>query len=186
MERVSQLILRNLDRMHQGNILLINPPRDSCFNRLAEEGHTVSLFTQDFGDFKWLQESGAGVSFGTLPVPGPDTSHIILIQPREKDRLRMMLPSLDGIDVAVAAARPAPRNYPARYGSTQQVFLGGYGGRFVSWSRIELRPDEGPVIMAGRTHHLPIGSRENRDIRRRVYEFLDLEDPGDPATLTPQ
>jgi 16S rRNA (guanine1207-N2)-methyltransferase len=94
MERVSQLIMRNLDRLGQGSILLINPPRDSCFKQLTETGCVVSLFTQDFGDLKWLQETGASVSFGTLPAPGPDITHIILTQPREKDRLRMMLHAL--------------------------------------------------------------------------------------------
>ncbi|MFC1797085.1 methyltransferase [Pseudomonadota bacterium] len=94
MERVSQLILRNLGRIGQGSILLINPPRDSCFRQLSEGVRDLSLFTQDFGDFKWLQESGAEVSYGVLPSPAPTVDHIILIQPRERDRLTMMLHAL--------------------------------------------------------------------------------------------
>ena len=94
MERVSQLILRNLSRMGQGGILLINPPRDSCFRQLSEGTRDLSLFTQDFGDYKWLRESGAEVSYGVLPSPSPSVDHVILVQPRERDRLTMMLHAL--------------------------------------------------------------------------------------------
>ncbi len=94
MERVSQLILRNAERLSQGNILLINPPRDSCFSQLAESGRQVCVFTQDFGDYKWLQNSGADASFGIFPAPDSQTKHIILIQARERERLLMMLHAL--------------------------------------------------------------------------------------------
>ena len=94
MERVSQLILRNAERLNQGNILLINPPRDSCYSQLAENGYKVSIFTQDFGDWKWLQDSGADAQFGTFPSVSPQTDHIILIQARERERLLMMLHAL--------------------------------------------------------------------------------------------
>ncbi len=94
MERVSQLILRNAGRLGGGKILLINPPRDSCFSRLVDLGCTVRIFTQDFGDFKWLQASGAEIRFGTIPVIDSQFDHIVFIQPRERERLLMMLHAL--------------------------------------------------------------------------------------------
>jgi 16S rRNA (guanine1207-N2)-methyltransferase len=94
MERVSQLILRNARRLGGGHVLLINPPRDSCFSQLLEMGSKPQLFTQDFGDFKWLQTGGAEVEFGTIPVIEPHFDHIVLIQPRERERLIMMLHAL--------------------------------------------------------------------------------------------
>jgi len=94
MERVSQLILRNAGRLNSGHILLINPPRDACFSRLTEQGCKLHIFTQDFGDYKWLQASGADVDFGTIAIPDVQIDHIILIQPRERERLLMMLHAL--------------------------------------------------------------------------------------------
>jgi 16S rRNA (guanine1207-N2)-methyltransferase len=94
MERVSQLILRNAQRLGGGHVLLINPPRDSCFSSLAEMGSKPRIFTQDFGDFKWLQTSGAEVEFGTIPVIESYFDHIVFIQPRERERLIMMLHAL--------------------------------------------------------------------------------------------
>lgn len=94
MERVSQLILRNAARLAGGDILLINPPRDACFSRLVELGCTVRIFTQDFGDFKWLQTSRAEVEFGTIPGIDSGLDHIVFIQPRERERMLMMLHAL--------------------------------------------------------------------------------------------
>jgi 16S rRNA (guanine1207-N2)-methyltransferase len=94
MERVSQLILRNAARLAGGDILLVNPPRDACFSRLVEMGCKLRIFTQDFGDFKWLQASGAEVEFGTIPRIDSAVDHIVFIQPRERERMLMMLHAL--------------------------------------------------------------------------------------------
>jgi 16S rRNA (guanine1207-N2)-methyltransferase len=94
MERISQIILRNADRIGSGKTLLINPPRDACFSRLAETGRAVGVFTQDFGDVNWLQASGAEASFGIIPPTDQALENIILVQPRERERLLMMLHAL--------------------------------------------------------------------------------------------
>lgn len=94
MERVSELILRNSDRLSGGEILLINPPRDACFRQLERSGRKVHVFTQDFGDFCWFKTSGAEAEFGAIPDPGPQIESIVLVQPRERERLCMMLHAL--------------------------------------------------------------------------------------------
>jgi hypothetical protein len=99
-------------------------------------------------------------------------------------RVRPVLEQLEGLDIALLALRPPPRNYPRRIGSVEQVFYSGYGARFVTWSRIEVRPGEAR-IRAGKMHTMMIGSPEDAEIRRRVSEFLGIEDPGDPAGLLP-
>ena len=94
MERVSQLILRNQELYRTGQVLLINPPRDTCFARLTEGGRRVSLFSQDFADYSWLKSSGADAEFGLLPALAPKPQDVVLILPRERARLDMMLHAL--------------------------------------------------------------------------------------------
>ena len=94
MERVSELILRNAGRLSAGNLLLINAPRDLCFRSLAESGREVQVFSQDFGDYSWLKSSGCEVEFAVAPCPDPQIEEIILIQPKERARLHMLLHAL--------------------------------------------------------------------------------------------
>jgi len=94
MERVSQLILRNQELFRTGRILLINPPRDTCFARLTEEDRKVSIFSQDFGDYSWLKSSGADTEFGLIPALASIVQDVVLILPRERARLDMMLHTL--------------------------------------------------------------------------------------------
>jgi len=94
MERVSQLILRNQESFRTGQILLVNPPRDTCFARLTEGERKVSIFSQDFGDYSWLKSSGADAEFGLFPALASTTQDIVLILPRERARLDMMLHAL--------------------------------------------------------------------------------------------
>lgn len=94
MERVSELIMRSAQHLGGGEILLLNPPRDRCFQSLAEMGGKVQIFTQDFGDFAWLKEKGADVDFGVVPSPAPQIRDIVFIQPRERARLHMLLHAL--------------------------------------------------------------------------------------------
>ncbi|MGD8395979.1 MAG: hypothetical protein PVF43_10930 [Candidatus Eiseniibacteriota bacterium] len=97
-------------------------------------------------------------------------------------RVRPVLEQLEGLDIALLALRPPPRNYPRRIGSVEQVFYSGYGGRFMTWSRIEIRPGEAR-IRAGKVHTMMLGAPEDAGIRQRVSEFLGVEDPGDPAEM---
>ena len=91
MENITQLIVRNQARFVKPGLLLINPPRDSGFRELGTAERTVRLFTQDFGDFDWFRASGAKVDFGLIPDPPNARTDCVFIQPREKNRLDMML-----------------------------------------------------------------------------------------------
>ena len=100
MENTSQLILRNSASLERTPLVLINPPRDSLvqtltqeFAQTAPESDPVGIeaFTQDFGDFEWLQANDIDVEFGMLPSCEPLPQQVILFQPREKDRLDMLV-----------------------------------------------------------------------------------------------
>ena len=41
--------------LRTGQVLLINPPRDSCFSSLSRDKRQVSVFSQDFGDYNYLK-----------------------------------------------------------------------------------------------------------------------------------
>ncbi len=101
MQRTSELIMRCLAQMRPGKVLLMNPPADSLFQELEAHGHDVSTWSQDFGASRWFFNNGAKAGFGVVPdlaaLPGlispgqiiPD--QVILFQPREKERLEMLL-----------------------------------------------------------------------------------------------
>ncbi len=92
MHPVSELILRNTEAMGSGPLLLINPPRDALASALSQKGiGPVSLFSQDFGDHRFLADSGQNSSFGLLPEPQALNCSVILFLPREKDRLEFLL-----------------------------------------------------------------------------------------------
>jgi 16S rRNA (guanine1207-N2)-methyltransferase len=91
MERSSEVILRNATRLRPGPVLLVNPPRDALFTRLSEHGRNLKAFTQDFGDYRWLQGVGAEAAFGVVPESSTNADTVILNLPREKDRLTLML-----------------------------------------------------------------------------------------------
>jgi len=94
-ERTSQLILRNIAQLDDQGLLLVNPPPDALFQQLAAEGREVMVFSQDFGDYGWLKNSGARAHFGVLPdeatIESVLPSHVLVFQPKEKERLAMML-----------------------------------------------------------------------------------------------
>jgi 16S rRNA (guanine1207-N2)-methyltransferase len=91
MENVSQLILRNEARLPAGSMLLINPPRDALAQQLLRADRAVRCVTQDFGDWRWLQETGADVAFEAVPTLEGKEQTVVLFLPREKDRLTMLL-----------------------------------------------------------------------------------------------
>lgn len=100
MERSSQLILRNSTQLAAGEILLVNPPADDLFRELTTSHGPVSIWCQDFGDYSWFHGQGAEVGFGVVPDRGDLPPQVILFQPREKERLELLLHHL-------AAALPA-------------------------------------------------------------------------------
>jgi 16S rRNA (guanine1207-N2)-methyltransferase len=93
-ERSSQVIVRNEGRLPPGPLLLVNPPRDTLFRQLETAARTVRAFTQDFGDYRWLSDSGAEASFAAIPEPDPSLQTVLVNLPREKDRLVMLLQAL--------------------------------------------------------------------------------------------
>ena len=98
MENVSQILLRNEAKLPAGPLLLINPPRDALAQQLVRVDRPVRCVTQDFGDFAWLRETGARVSFEAVPALNGDERWVVLFLPREKQRLAMLLHALaDGM-----------------------------------------------------------------------------------------
>jgi 16S rRNA (guanine1207-N2)-methyltransferase len=91
MERVSEVILRNRRHLGSGPLLLINPPRDNLVQALSSQDRPVLVSTQDHGDYRWLEETGAQVTFEVLPSANVSAGTVILNLPREKERLGMML-----------------------------------------------------------------------------------------------
>lgn len=94
MQRVSEIILRNEASLPAGDLLLVNPPRDLLFHRLQDSGRKVRISTQDYGDFRWLEDSGAQVSFERVAQADPATGAALLFLPREKSRLELLLHGL--------------------------------------------------------------------------------------------
>ncbi len=94
MENVSQIILRNEARLPAGPLLLVNPPRDALAQQLLRADRPVRCVTQDFGDWRWLQETGADVAFEAIPTLDHKEQTVVLFLPREKDRLSMLLHAL--------------------------------------------------------------------------------------------
>ena len=90
-ERASQIILRNSASLASGPTLLFNPPPDSLFRELAAQVSGVACWCQDFGDFQRLRGQQAKVEFGVFPPAETLPAQVILFQPREKDRLEMIL-----------------------------------------------------------------------------------------------
>ena len=63
MERVSQVVLRNLDRLPPGAVTLVNPEADELFGRIAEKDRPIRLSTASHGVFRQLQALGGNVRF---------------------------------------------------------------------------------------------------------------------------
>jgi len=89
-EGASQVILRNEARLPAGPLLLMNPPRDLLAGQLRRGDRPVRCWTQDRGDFRWLQAAGQQVEFSAVPQLQPTTAAAILFLPREKERLQML------------------------------------------------------------------------------------------------
>ena len=91
MENVSQVILRNQARLPPGDLILVNPEADELFRSLSADGRKVHLSTGSHGIFRRLEKMGADVRFEAAPTAGEDANCNVLILPREKERLDMLL-----------------------------------------------------------------------------------------------
>ena len=91
MERTTQLLLRNLDRIDATDILLLEPPRDTAAVELSSADRNVSLLTQDFAVWRWQTDSGVTTRLGLPGDQLPPFDWAIVYLPREKQRLEMNL-----------------------------------------------------------------------------------------------
>lgn len=91
MENASQVILRNEDRLGEASLLIIDPLRDLLAQRLTRNGRPLRLSTQDFGDAAWLNAAGLPTSFEAVPGVSGEESIVVLLLPRERDRLTLLL-----------------------------------------------------------------------------------------------
>lgn len=91
MEAVSQLILRNRGQLADGPLLLVNPEADALFRELDDPGRPVRISTSSHRVFRALEGMGADIRFETHPSGTLPVRHVILVLPREKERLAMLL-----------------------------------------------------------------------------------------------
>ena len=93
MQPLSRFLLRNAFRFGMGSsTLCINPPDDLPWRNLQTGTARIRLFTQDYADWLSLKDTGAEAAFGTFPdeeMAQPE--NVLLVLPREKDRLKMWL-----------------------------------------------------------------------------------------------
>jgi 16S rRNA (guanine1207-N2)-methyltransferase len=94
MERTTQLILRNLGRLPEGPVLLVNPPRDDLAVRLRNGPGTIRCHSQDFGDYRYLERTGTAADYGVVPDLDGSEQCVILQMPREKQLLAMLAHSM--------------------------------------------------------------------------------------------
>ncbi len=90
---VSQIIERNLHRPElRGAGLWINPEKDISWRKANPNCMSLKLFSQDFGSYTFLQQTGADVEFAAFPqVNEVKYDWIMLNLPRQKALLGMLL-----------------------------------------------------------------------------------------------
>lgn len=81
----SQLILRNIDRLPAGDLLLLNPPTDDLARELAVRSELRPvLFTQDFAVARALTAQRLPVEFGAVPTGNSRFNSALVFHPKEK------------------------------------------------------------------------------------------------------
>jgi 16S rRNA (guanine1207-N2)-methyltransferase len=90
---VSQIIERNLHRRKSGgSVLWINPERDDCWRAVKPVCSSLKLFSQDYGNYVFLQQAGADIEFAAIPRTDEDKYDWVIVNlPRQKALLNMML-----------------------------------------------------------------------------------------------
>lgn len=99
MQPVSQIIERNLRRSAMvKNALWVNPEKDQCWLTVKKFCGSLTLFTQDFSNFVFLQQTGANAHFSAFPPAAPEKYQWIIINlPRQKALLRMLIDCVSGL-----------------------------------------------------------------------------------------
>jgi len=99
MHAISQIIERNLHRCGTcSSGLWINPEMDDAWQKAEAKCSTLSLFSQDYGSYTFLRQSGADIEFAAFPhAKDGKYDWIILNLPRQKALLQMMLGCVAGL-----------------------------------------------------------------------------------------
>lgn len=81
----SQLVLRNIDRLAAGSLLLLNPPADGLARELMARGDLqLQLFSQDQAEANALRAQRLPVEFGAVPADSRRYDSAVLFHPKEK------------------------------------------------------------------------------------------------------
>ncbi len=93
MHAVSQIVERNLHRSKpRDSTLWINPEKDGGWLKAKSNCTSLKLFSQDFGVYSFLQQSGADIEFAAFPQADDGKYQWIIVNlPRQKALLHMML-----------------------------------------------------------------------------------------------
>jgi 16S rRNA (guanine1207-N2)-methyltransferase len=97
MENVSQIVLRQAGRLPRGALTLLNPPPDTLFRELQASDRPVRLSCGSHDDYRRLQALGADVRFEAVPEDADLSETVILVLPREKEKLAMLLHATTGM-----------------------------------------------------------------------------------------
>lgn len=88
----AQLVLRNLENLPAGNLLLLDPPADGLAHDLAARGDIVPhLFTQDFAVARALDAQRQSVEFGAVPAADRRYAGALVFHPKEKSLADFLL-----------------------------------------------------------------------------------------------
>lgn len=91
MENTSQVILRNRDRLGHGPVHLVDPAADGLADALATRQRVIRVSSSSHGDWSRLQAVGVDAHYEVVPAIDEQTELVIMVLPREKERLRMQL-----------------------------------------------------------------------------------------------
>lgn len=91
MEAVSEVILRNADRLDDSGTVLLNPAPDSLGRALTSKGLALRASTTHHGVFRQLGALGLDTRFEAVPTLSGFDRQFLMVLPREKDLLRMQL-----------------------------------------------------------------------------------------------
>ncbi|MFZ5723274.1 MAG: methyltransferase [Pseudomonadota bacterium] len=92
LDPVSQLILRNGDRLPAGKLLVVNPPADDLPRELAaRDDLQLHWFTQDRADAQALAAQGVAVEFGAAPAGNETYAAVLLLHPKERALAEFLL-----------------------------------------------------------------------------------------------
>lgn len=94
MEAISQVILRNRDRLGDGPVLLVDLPADDLALTLSDFGIAIRASSQEFGPHARYAAQGITAEFEPVPRADPSEALVVLRLPREKERLAMVLHAL--------------------------------------------------------------------------------------------